>query len=45
MKENNEHIKEKEIIHEKVEINGCMTAPHPEMARNTEEDEPCEESK
>ncbi len=44
MKEKKEHIEEIEIINEEMKLNACTTAPHPEMARNTTEDEPCEEA-
>jgi hypothetical protein len=38
--EPHETIKHKEEINT---LDKCVTAPHPEMARNNETDEPCEE--
>ena len=38
--EKHQNIEEKEKIHT---LDKCVTAPHPEMARNNERDEPCEE--
>ena len=35
-----ENIEQKEEIHT---LDRCVSAPHPEMARNNETDEPCEE--
>ena len=26
-------------------LDSCVSAPHPEMARNTDEDEPCDDSR
>ncbi|HOP31065.1 MAG TPA: hypothetical protein P5120_14585 [Spirochaetota bacterium] len=38
--EKHEKIKDKEDIKT---LDKCLSAPHPEMARNNESDEPCEE--
>ena len=37
----------KEILEskEKVKIDQCLSAPHPEMARNTDADEPCDDNR
>ena len=38
----------KEILNRKNEIeelDKCVTAPHPEMARNTDNDEPCDDGR
>lgn len=41
MKENTET---KDILKNKIEeLDKCVTAPHPEMARNTDTDEPCDD--
>ncbi len=37
-KENN-NLKKKEV---KYSLDKCVNAPHPEMARNSDTDEPCE---
>lgn len=37
--EENKDIKKKEVKHE---LDKCVSAPHPEMARNNETDEPCD---
>ena len=40
LNEKNENIKKNKELHT---LDKCITAPHPEMARNTGKDEPCEE--
>ena len=35
----NENIKKQEVKHT---LDKCVSAPHPEMARNNENDEPCD---
>lgn len=36
-------IKEKEL--KKKDLDQCLNAPHPEMARNTDADEPCDDNR
>ena len=43
-------MKEKTFVKDKIdkkieieELDKCLTAPHPEMARNTDNDEPCDD--
>ena len=39
LNEKHEDIKNKELLQK---VDKCVSAPHPEMARNNETDEPCE---
>jgi len=47
MKEQIETIKPTDIDKVKgtVELDKCVTAPHPEMIRNTNADEPCDDDR
>ena len=47
MKEKNETIKPTDIdkVKGNVELDKCVTAPHPEMVRNANEDEPCDDDR
>jgi hypothetical protein len=42
-KDNKEIAKENEL--KKKKLDQCTTAPHPEMARNTDSDEPCDDNR
>ena len=35
----------KENESEKKKLDQCLTAPHPEMVRNTDPDEPCDDNR
>lgn len=45
MKEKTDNIKPVDKVKGNVELDRCVTAPHPEMIRNTNADEPCEEDR
>jgi hypothetical protein len=47
MKEKVEAIKQsdKDKIQGNMELDKCVTAPHPEMIRNTNADEPCDDDR
>lgn len=47
MKEKIETIKQSDIkkIQDNMKLDKCVTAPHPEMIRNTNKDEPCDDAR
>ena len=42
LKNDKDEIKENK---DKAALDSCVSAPHPEMARNSDEDEPCDDSR
>ena len=47
MKEKIENIEPTEIdkVKGNIELDKCVTAPHPEMIRNSDADEPCDDDR
>ena len=47
MKEKIETVKSRDIdkVNGNMELDRCITAPHPEMVRNTDDDEPCDDDR